>query len=90
MASVTRTLAVEWAPYGISAVNFAPGFVVTGLNADYLADPNHHARIAGKIPQRRIAGPEEIASIICGVLASGCSYLSGETIYIDGAQGVRL
>lgn len=90
LASVTRTLAVEWAAAGIAAVNFAPGYVETELNADYLADPDHRARIERRIPVGRVGTAAEIGRLIVAVLTADCRFLTGETITIDGAQGRRL
>ena len=90
LASVTRTLAVEWAAAGIAVVNFAPGYVETELNADYLADPDNRARIERRIPVGRVGTAAEIGRLIVAVLTADCRFLTGETITIDGAQGRRL
>ena len=90
LASVTRTLAVEWAPKRIAVVNFAPGYVETGLNADYLAEPENRAKLARRIPVGRIGTADEIARLVVAVLTADCGFLTGETITIDGAQGRRL
>ena len=90
LASVTRTLAVEWAAAGIAVVNFAPGYVETGLNADYLADPDNRARIERRIPVGRVGTAAEIGRLIVAALTADCRFLTGETITIDGAQGRRL
>jgi NAD(P)-dependent dehydrogenase (short-subunit alcohol dehydrogenase family) len=89
LASVTRTLAVEWAPQGISVVNFAPGYVETELNADFLEDPQNRNRLARKIPVGRIGTAAEIGRLISAILDAQCGFLTGETITIDGAQSVR-
>jgi NAD(P)-dependent dehydrogenase (short-subunit alcohol dehydrogenase family) len=88
--AVTRTLAVEWAKYGISVVNFAPGYVETGLNSDALADESVRDGIVRRIPVRRIATAEEIAQLVVAVLTTNQGFLTGETITIDGGQGIKL
>jgi NAD(P)-dependent dehydrogenase (short-subunit alcohol dehydrogenase family) len=90
MAAATRTLAVEWARYGISLVNFEPGYIETGLNAEYLKDPENRARIEQKIPARRVGTADEVARLVVRVLTSDCSFLTGESIRIDGGQAIRL
>ena len=90
LASVTRTLAVEWAASGIAVVNFAPGYVETGLNVDYLADPDNRARLERRIPVGRVGTAGEIGRLVVAVLTAECRFLTGETITIDGAQGRRL
>jgi NAD(P)-dependent dehydrogenase (short-subunit alcohol dehydrogenase family) len=89
LASVTRTLAVEWAAQGISVVNFAPGYIETELNADFLEDPQNRSRLARKIPVGRIGTAAEIGRLISAVLDAQCGFLTGETITVDGGQGVR-
>jgi len=90
LASVTRTLAVEWAASGIAVVNFAPGYIETGLNADYLTDPENRARLERRIPVGRIGTADEVGRLTVAVLTADCRFLTGETITVDGAQGRRL
>jgi NAD(P)-dependent dehydrogenase (short-subunit alcohol dehydrogenase family) len=90
LASITRTLGVEWAKHGISVLNFAPGYIETEINADYLKDPDNRARQESQIPVRRVGRSDEIGRWVAAVLNSDCSFLTGETITIDGAQGIRL
>ena len=63
MAAVTRTLAVEWARYGISLVNFEPGYIETGLNAEFVADPENRAALERmtdpSAPVRTVVDPRE-------------------------------
>ena len=87
---MTRTLAVEWAASGIAVVNFAPGYVETELNSEYLTDPDNRARLERRIPVGRVGTAEEIGRLIVAVLTADCRFLTGETITIDGAQGRRL
>lgn len=89
LASVTRTLAVEWAPDGISVVNFAPGYVETELNAEFLQDPQNRSRLTRKIPVGRIGTAAEIGRLVSSILDAQCGFLTGETITIDGAQSIR-
>ena len=89
LGSVTRTLAVEWAAEGISVVNFAPGYIETGLNSDYLADPANRQRLVKRIPVGRVGSAEEVGRLIGRILDADCAFLTGETINIDGAQGIR-
>jgi NAD(P)-dependent dehydrogenase (short-subunit alcohol dehydrogenase family) len=89
LASVTRTLAVEWAPQGISVLNFAPGYIETELNADFLENPQNRSRLASKIPVNRIGTAAEVGRLVSSILDAQCGFLTGQTITIDGAQSVR-
>jgi NAD(P)-dependent dehydrogenase (short-subunit alcohol dehydrogenase family) len=89
MASVTRTLAVEWARYGITVLDFAPGYVETRLNEDYLQNSENRAVITRQIPVRRVGDADEVARLIGAVVTAECGFLTGVTIYVDGGQGIR-
>jgi NAD(P)-dependent dehydrogenase (short-subunit alcohol dehydrogenase family) len=89
LASVTRTLAVEWAPLGIAVLNFAPGYVETGLNSSALKDDAIREKVARRIPVRRIGTADEVGRLVARVLDAECEFLTGQTITIDGGQGVR-
>jgi NAD(P)-dependent dehydrogenase (short-subunit alcohol dehydrogenase family) len=90
MDAMTRTLAIEWAKHGISVLNFAPGYVETGLNAEALADDEARQQVVRRIPARRIAQADEIGRLIASVILANDGFLTGETIRIDGGQGIGL
>lgn len=89
VAAMTRCMAVEWAGDGIRAVNVAPGYVETDLNRDFLAHPKFKAFLEGRIPVSDPAQPEEIARLVGSIFAENINSLTGETIYVDGAQGIN-
>lgn len=90
LASVNRTLAVEWARDGISVFTVAPGYVLTDLNRAALADPDTRARLKKRIPAGRFGDPAEIGRLVATLMLENAGFLMGETIYVDGGQGVRL
>ncbi|MEZ7005920.1 SDR family NAD(P)-dependent oxidoreductase [Streptomyces sp. AD55] len=85
----TRTMAIEWARYGVQVNAIAPGYFATPLNAGLRADPDATAKVTRAIPARRMGRPEELASWLL-LLAGGASdFMTGEVIVIDGGQSVR-
>jgi NAD(P)-dependent dehydrogenase (short-subunit alcohol dehydrogenase family) len=90
LASMNRALAVEWAPDGISVFTVAPGYVLTDLNADWLADPDTRRKIERRIPASRIGAPSEVGRLVASLIAEDIGFLTGETIYVDGGQAVRV
>ena len=90
VASMTRTLAVEWARDGISVLTVAPGYVLTDLNREYFSDPRRREGVERRIPLRRLGEPEEIGRVIGALFEAKVPFLTGTTIYVDGAQGVSL
>ena len=87
VGAMTRCLAVEWASQGIRVMNVAPGYVETDLNRDALAGPLR-AFLEARVPVGRPGRPDEIARMVASLLVEDIAFLTGETIYLDGAQGV--
>jgi NAD(P)-dependent dehydrogenase (short-subunit alcohol dehydrogenase family) len=91
--ALTRCLAVEWAPYGIRVNAVAPGHTRTQMLDDAIAHgvlpPERVAARIGRIPMGRMAEPREIADGIAFLASPRASYISGETLYIDGAFTVN-
>lgn len=78
----TKTLAVEWVKHGVAINCVAPGIIdSTGLE-NY--PPELLKSISDKIPMRRLGTIEEVAELVLFLAHS--RYISGETVYIDGAQ----
>jgi NAD(P)-dependent dehydrogenase (short-subunit alcohol dehydrogenase family) len=80
LASVNRTLAVEWGPDGIAVFTVAPGYVLTDLNAEWLAEPEARRRLERRIPVGRIAQPSDIGRLVAALMLDNLGFLSGETI----------
>lgn len=89
VAAITRTLAVEWARDGIRVLNIAPGYIETDLNRDFLAQPKVATWMKQRIPVGRPGQPDEIADFVLGLFERPIGFLTGETIYIDGGQGMN-
>jgi NAD(P)-dependent dehydrogenase (short-subunit alcohol dehydrogenase family) len=89
VAAMTRVMAVEWARHGIRVINVAPGYIETDLNRDYLAREKVRAWMASRIPTGAPGRPEDVARLVSALLGDSIPFLTGETIYIDGAQGIN-
>ncbi len=89
VAAMTRVMAVEWAAEGIRAVNVAPGYIETDLNRDYLERPRVAAWMAGRIPAGGPGAPGDVARLVATLFGEDLPFLTGETIYVDGGQGVN-
>jgi len=87
VGAITRVLAAEWATKGIRVLNVAPGYIVTDLNRDVLEGP-FKAHLEKRIPGRAPGSPDDVAKLVAGLYAMDTGFLTGETIFIDGAQGV--
>jgi len=88
VGAITRCLAVEWAPKKISVVDVAPGYIETDLNRDALTKGPLKDYLAKRIPTGTHAGTEAISRLVGAIFSENIAYLTGETIYVDGGQGI--
>lgn len=90
LASLHRTLSIEWAADDISVATVAPGFVLTDLNRAAFADPTARSRLERRIPIGRLGEATEIGRLVAALLENRVAFLTGETLYVDGGHGIRL
>ena len=85
VAQLAKTQAVEWAADNIQVNCLAPGFVLTPLTEGSLwADEKKRVWLLGRIPAKRPGTPEEMVAAVVFMAGSGSSYLTGQTITVDG------
>jgi len=89
VGAMTRCMAVEWAHEGIRVINVAPGYIKTDLNRDFLAREKVHAWMQQRIPVGGPGSAGEVAKLVGALCQDQISFLTGETIYVDGAQGIN-
>lgn len=83
VSSLTRVMAIEWAPLGITVNAVAPGPVATEqLRAVYSEEM--YADRSRSIPLNRLGEPDEIAETIAFLASPGAGYITGQVITIDG------
>jgi NAD(P)-dependent dehydrogenase (short-subunit alcohol dehydrogenase family) len=88
IGAITRCLAVEWASDNIRVIDVAPGYIATDLNAEFRKKESVMRWIDRRIPLKRPGRPEEVAKLVGTLFKSDIGFLTGETIYIDGGQGM--
>jgi NAD(P)-dependent dehydrogenase (short-subunit alcohol dehydrogenase family) len=88
--SITRTLAVEWAPMMIRVNAVCPGYVDTPLQDDARRPPGLPTldEAAGRHALGRVARAEEIAAGIVFLLSEHASFITGEVMMIDGGFSI--
>lgn len=88
VGAITRCLAVEWASKGICVIDVAPGYITTDLNKEAMSAGPLREYLEKRIPGRVPGTADDVAKLVKALFLTGSTFLSGETIYIDGAQGV--
>jgi glucose 1-dehydrogenase len=83
---LTRTIAVELAPHGITVNNVAPGAVATPMDATLEANTGQIKELLSEIPLGRMGHPEEVASLVVYLASDAASYVTGSTFVIDGGM----
>jgi NAD(P)-dependent dehydrogenase (short-subunit alcohol dehydrogenase family) len=87
LEGATRTLGIELAPHGVLVNAVAPGFVHTQAGETDLLHTEPYRRTyveEGRVPLRRSATPAEIAGCILWLAGPGNTYVTGQTVTIDG------
>jgi len=81
---LTKTMAKELAPRGITVNAIAPGFIETDMTA-LLSDKSKDARLR-QIPLNRPGKPEDIASVVAFLASAGADYITGQVIHVSGGM----
>ena len=83
--ALTRTLAVEWAPYKIRVNAITPGAITTeGASSALWGSPDAEKKLLAKIPVGRLGKPEEIALAAAYLVSPYADYINGENLTMDG------
>ena len=85
---LTRCLASEWAPHGITVNSVAPTFIKTDGTAPALSDPDFKRRTLAHIPLGRIGDPKDVAGVVVFLASPAAALITGTNILVDGGWSV--
>jgi len=95
LEAATRVAAIELAPFGVLANCVAPGFVATRMSVvdgvDELETEEFREVYVerGRIPQRRACRPEEVAALALWLCGADNTYVTGQSVRVDGGLTIR-
>lgn len=88
VVSLTKSLAVEWAAYGVRVNALCPGWTATELNRNLWGDEKAGPATVATVPMRRWARADEMAGPAVFLASEASSYMTGQTLVIDGGQTI--
>lgn len=84
VSHLTSCLGFEWGKRNIRVNCVAPGFIPTSINASVLGDPMRLRTIEERLPLSRKGTTEEVADAVLFLASDYSSYITGQTLYVDG------
>jgi gluconate 5-dehydrogenase len=87
---LTRAMAVELAPHGITVNGIAPGYFKTELTSALVADEAFNKWLVGRTPARRWGNVEELAPAVVFLASDGAAYVNGHVLVIDGGMSASV
>lgn len=88
VVNLTRVLAFEWAPYGLTVNAIGPTFIYTPLTAPMFEDEAFRSDVLSRIPLGRIGQPEDVVGAAVYLASPAADLVTGHTLLIDGGWTV--
>lgn len=86
---LTKAIALELAPHGITVNSVAPGVVETPFTAKGLENPEIRAWVLDRVPVGRVATPNDIANAVLFLAKPESEYVTGATLFVDGGWTIH-
>lgn len=81
---LTMCMATEWATMNILVNSVGPGMTKTHFSQPIWSNPEIEQQLIARIPQRRLAEPEDIVGAVLFLCSEAAAFITGQTIYVDG------
>ena len=89
VGQLTKSLASEWAPYGVRVNAVGPGYYRTVMTEPLFRDPDFREYIYGRIPMERPGVPEDLGGAAVFLASDASAYITGQVLYVDGGWMAR-
>ncbi len=89
MTGMTKCMALDWGPYNIRVNCIAPAYIKTPQNVDVYTNPEIKKDVESKTPLGRFGEMDEVAGAALFLASRASSYVTGETILVDGGWVAR-
>jgi gluconate 5-dehydrogenase len=86
LITMTRALAAEWGPHGITVNAIAPGYFPSKMTASTIAQ--HEARLLDQTPLGKLGGPDDIKGVALLLASAAGGHITGQTISVDGGASI--
>jgi 2-deoxy-D-gluconate 3-dehydrogenase len=84
ISQITKSMANEWAKYGIRVNAIGPGYFITDVTQPLVDDKERYAGITARIPLGHWGKPEDLGGIAVFLASDASDYLTGQIIFVDG------
>ena len=84
VAMLTRSEAVEWAPFGIRVNAVSPGYIQTSLTTKIFSVTRYRETLLRRTPMRRLGDPEDVARVVAFLISEDSRFVTGQIIPVDG------
>lgn len=86
VTQLTKSASLALAPYNIRVNAVGPGSIDTAMMAGVNANPEAMARVMSRTPLQRVGEPREVGDVVAFLVSAKASYITGETINVDGGR----
>ncbi|GIW04810.1 MAG: 2-deoxy-D-gluconate 3-dehydrogenase [Thermomicrobiales bacterium] len=86
LAIMTKALATEWGPRGVTVNAIGPTYTDTNLTRGYADDPETRLRLIAEIPLGRLGTPEDLVGAAVYLCSDAARFVTGQTLFVDGGR----
>ncbi len=84
LTMLNKCMAVEWAPLNVNVNAVGPGLTKTGFSQPLWGNPKTEKMLISRVPKGHLAEPEEIVGTVLFLCSGDSSFVTGQSIYVDG------